>query len=226
MRLNNNCILKKSLLGGTLTCLLVMCICLSGCRQPVITVEGDIMKEKSEKKSSELPVPQLGEAKTDEMVYRKEDDSNLIDIGCCAILIPEGFHRDEEVSGMYVSDLYPLDSSNIYYSVVEDREVGAVDENLTVKDFEEALEASYKAQGQETDIIVDEFSKEFIEDVPCFKVRSHFNVGERDIQQLSYIVMATKTHIITYTQVSDDELMSDFLVEEGQIKLVREISQA
>ena len=74
--------------------------------------------------------------------------------------------------------------------------------------------------------LIDDFSKETLEGVPCYKIRSHYNIGDRDVQQLTYIIMAADTHVITYTQASDDDLLVDFLNDEGQIRLVREISQA
>ena len=219
--------------GGTSLCLLVVCICLSlsmlvsGCEKQVITVEDDIVAMKNEKQHDPEKMEQeLGKVSADSMEYKEEKVSDLIDIGCCAILIPTDFVRDEENPGMYISERYPLDSGNIYYTVIEDEAIGAVNKELTAKQYEEAVENAYASQGNPVDLIIDEFSDEFIENVPCFKVRCHFNIGDRDVQQLAYIVMASKTHVITYTQLSDDELLADFLIDEGEIKLVREISQA
>ena len=46
--------------------------------------------------------------------------------------------------------------------------------------------------------------------------------GEHTIQQLTYLVLAEDTYTITYSQSQDDELMADFEISDGEIKLVRE----
>lgn len=205
--------MKKRFISVMIMALAVVSI-LSGCQKKVTTVADDITAQNSEYVTME------------EFKLKEEPSVTGESIGCCAILIPDTFVRSEDVEGMYVSRLYPLDASNIYYSVVEPEDIGAINDSLTKEDYKEAVERSYAALGHPVELNVDAFDVDSIEDIPCFKIRSHYNVGERDVQQLVYIIVADKIHVITYTQLSDDELMSDFLVDEGNIKLVREISQA
>ena len=58
--------------------------------------------------------------------------------------------------------------------------------------------------------------------VPAYKIRSTYDTGENEIQQLTYLVLAEKTYTITYSQAEDDELIADFEVSDGKIKLVKE----
>lgn len=194
----------------------VMLTAIVGCSSRYTTVADDIFAEEGEEEYITMQ----------ELNLNPKPDTGRDDIGYCAILIPAGFHRSEEIPGMYVSELYPMDSSNIYYSVSDALSVGAIDDNLTAEDYEKALESGFSSKGQNIDVTVDEFSKEEMEGVPCFKIRSHYSVGDENLQQLTYIILGSDTHVITYTQMSDDELLADFLTDEGRIKLVRERSQA
>ena len=72
------------------------------------------------------------------------------------------------------------------------------------------------------DITIEEFSRNDMEGVPGYKIRSSFEVDNKRVQQLAYIIQARDTHIITYNQLSDDELLADFEISEGEIRLVKE----
>ena len=50
---------------------------------------------------------------------------------------------------------------------------------------------------------------------------THFREDNR-VEQLTYLIIAEDTYTITYSQLSDDELMVDFEVTDGQIRLVRD----
>ena len=77
-------------------------------------------------------------------------------------------------------------------------------------------------QGENVDITIEEFSRNDMESVPGYKIRSSFEVDNKRVQQLAYIIQARDTHIITYNQLSDDELLADFEISEGEIRLVKE----
>lgn len=212
------CLIKGKKAFGAGAAVLALCLLLcSGCGQKVITVADDINAEKGE--GTEY-------VEMEKFTIKKVDDVEREDIGYCALLIPSDFTRSADVEGMYVSKLYPLDSANIYYSIEDASGLGVVDENLTSADYEKAIEGAYKAVNKDIDLLVDAFDRETLSGVPCFKIRSHYNAGDRDVQMLVYIVMASQTHVITYTQLSDDEMMADFETYEGEIKLVRERSNA
>lgn len=187
-----------------------------GCKDKYTTVADDITSEDGSSQYVEMGKFELKPA----------NDSDREDIGYCAILIPSGFRQSESVPGLYVSNIYPLDSSNIYYTVSKASDVGAVDNNLTKEDYKATIEAAYAKLGRNLSLTVDEFSKEDIQGIPGFKIRSHYELEGTQVQQLVYIILASDTHVITYTQMDDDELMADFMVAEGEIMLVRERSQA
>ena len=58
--------------------------------------------------------------------------------------------------------------------------------------------------------------------MPAYKIRSTYQLGDNTIQQLTYLVMAEDTYTITYSQADDDELMADFDVSDGEIRLVKD----
>lgn len=194
----------------------VLSTAIVGCATKYTTVADDITAVDGEEEYITI----------EELNLNPKPDSGREDIGYCAILIPDGFYQSEDIPGMYVNKLYPMDSSNIYYTVSDAVTVGVVDDSLTLEDYEKAVEKGFSQEGKNIDLVVDEFSKDEMEGIPCYKIRSHYSIGDENLQQLVYIILGSDTHVITYTQMSDDELMADFKTAEGQIKLVRERSQA
>ena len=205
--------MKKRLLSVFLILIMVLMSACSG--SEVITVKDDI-RDGDETEYVKMDTFKLGDG----------DDGSDIDIGYCAILIPSGFSESDTVPGMYISEHYPMESSNIYYTVSDPDEDGFVTDELTADSYEKSIENAHRTLGNVIDLKVDAFESTDIEGVPCYKIRTHYNDGDIDVQQLVYIIMASETHVITYSQSSDDELLYDFLNDEGEIKLVREVSQA
>ena len=202
--------MKKAVLVLLVPALLFL---FSGCEKKVITAADDITLTEGE--TADVPVIDSFEKK----VVVAED---LPEIGSVVLKIPEGYVPSKEDANLYVSELYPLDSSNVCYSRSDGRDLGMVDKNLTKEQYEEAIEEAFAAEGKTVDLTVDDFSAESMDGVPAYKIRSHYNTGDRRLQMLTYIIASSETYVITYTQLSDDELFTDFQTDEGQICLIRE----
>ena len=189
-------------------CLVLM---LTGCEKKYTTVKDDITA--------------TGEATeyitVDSFTLKEPAKEETEAMESCAVLIPAGFKRSDTVEGMYVSEMYPIESSNIFYTVSDPAEIGAVSDKLDKSSYKKAVEGAFESLGEHVDLIVDTFESGSMQGVPCYKIRSHYNAGEFDVMQLTYIIMAGRTHVITYSQSSDDELMYDFLESEGEIKLIK-----
>lgn len=186
---------------------------LTGCGNQVISV-ADIATEDGEKTQYiEIQEFELKE---------QEPESDREEVSYCAVMIPASYQESEEVPGMYVHNRNPLDSSNIYYTVSEGSESGMVSSALTQETYEKVLEKAYKEAGQKVDLIIESFEEIDMEGVPAYKIRSSYQVEDGRIEQLAYLIMAQDTYTITYSQMSDDELMADFEISDGEIRLVRE----
>lgn len=146
------------------------------------------------------------------------------EIDYCAIMIPEGYHKIEGNNGMYVSDIYPLDASNVYYTIQELSEDGIVSDDLNRDDYKQTVESAYSEMGKNISLTIDDFQKEDMQGVPVYRIRSHYSYEDNEVQQLAYIIKAKQTHVITYTQLNDDDLFADFETFEGNIRLVRKAS--
>lgn len=204
--------LKRKVILGVVCFLMSAGIC--GCTDEVITVAG-------------IQDPELTQDEyimIENFELKQEEENDKEEIAYCAVMIPSGYVESDEVPGMYVHTLSPLDSSNIYYTVLDGTGDGEVSKELTAEVFEQELEAAYEKQGETVDITIEEFARNDMEGIPGYKIRSSFHTGKRDVQQLAYIILAKETHVITYNQLSDDELLSDFEISEGQIRLVKEKS--
>lgn len=152
----------------------------------------------------------------------QEPESGREDVSYCAVLIPEGYQESEEIPGMYLHERAPLDSSNIYYTVSEGNGEGMVSAALTKEKYEETVEKAYQEAGQKIDLKIESFEEIDMEGVPGYKIRSSYSVGEEQVEQLAYLILAEDTYTITYSQMSDDDLMADFEISDGEIRLVRE----
>ena len=99
----------------------MLACCFTGCEKEVITVAG-------------IQNPEVREDQyivVENFELKQMEDNGKDAIACCAILIPAGYVESSTVPGMYVHSLSPLDSSNIYYTVLEGTGDGAVPDNLT-----------------------------------------------------------------------------------------------
>ncbi len=139
----------------------------------------------------------------------------------CAVLIPKGYFPSAEIPGLYVHERSPMESSNIYYSVAQG-ESGVVSEELTADIYKKTIEDAYAQKGSNISLEILSFEKTDMDGVPAYKIRSSHKKESNTILQLTYMILAEDTHMITYSQSKDDEMMVDFETSEGQIRLIRE----
>lgn len=200
--------MKKKIILGALLVLL-----LTGCEQKVITV-ADIQSEDGQ----ETDYIEMKEFELKGSEVDKAEDS----VKYCALLIPAGYQPSEEVEGMYVHERRPLDSSNIYYTVLPGDADGKVSEKLTKEIYEETIEDAFSEEGWEIDLQIESFEEIDMEGVPGYKIRSTYDVEDGRIEQLTYLIMADDTYTITYSQMADDQLMADFDISGDEIRLIRD----
>ena len=62
------------------------------------------------------------------------------------------------------------------------------------------------------------FSKDFV----WGAASASYQIEGGEVEQLAYLILAEDTYTITYSQMADDDLMADFEISDGVIKLVRE----
>ena len=89
----------------------VIMVCgLCACEEEVITVADMQVTE-------EQPVEYIEIQEFEVKEQTKEPErENVIH---CAVMIPEGYYPSEEIPGMYLHKMAPLDSSNVYYSMIK-----------------------------------------------------------------------------------------------------------
>lgn len=192
-----------------------MMLAMCGCEKKVISVSTVSEEEGQETEYIEMQELELKE---------KERENGREDIKYCAVMIPAGYHESEEIPGMYLHERTPLDSSNIYYSVSEGSSEGFLSSNLTEEEYRETIENALNENGQEGSLTIDSFEEIDMDGIPAYKIRTTYETDENSIQQLTYLVLAEDTYTITYSQSEDDELMADFEISDGTIKLVKEES--
>lgn len=190
---------------------------LSGCSKEAVTVAGI---QNGEEDAGEYIKMQEFELK------EPEDEAEGEEVHHCAVLIPAGYEESKEIPGMYVHERSPLDSSNIYYTVSEGS-AGNVSEALTRENYQEMVEEAYREAGQEVALEIASFEEIDMDGIPGYKIRSSYRVdADAEIEQLVYLIMAKETYTITYSQLSDDELMADFEITDGEICLIRKNSES
>lgn len=193
--------------------LLLLMMLLIGCNRQVITVAGIEPQEQEDGSEDYIEIKEF-ELK---QPLEKYDGNEVM---FCAVLIPAGYQESEEIPGMYIHERYPIEASNIYYSTLKDEEGGDVSEELTKERYEQLVEEAFWEAGMKTDIEISSFEQLEMEGVPAYRIRSSYAKDTKRVQQLTYMILAEDTHVITYTQMSDDEMMEDYTMAEGEIKLV------
>lgn len=196
--------------------LLLAAFFLGGCGKEAVTVAGIQGLEEDEGGYIKM---QEFELKT------QEEEAAGEEVHHCAVLIPAGYQESGEIPGMYIHERSPLDSSNIYYTVSEG-DGGNVSTVLTEEIYKETVEEAYQNAGQEIELQVISFEEIRMDGIPGYKIRSSYKVdGDGEIEQLVYLILAKDTYTITYSQMSDDELMADFEISDGEICLIRKNSE-
>lgn len=194
-------------------CLLFSSFLLFGCREEVITV-ADIYSEGGEQ-TGYIEIKNLE-------LKEKETSENSDAILHCVVSIPAGYVESKEIPGMYIHEKSPLDSSNVYYGTSLLDGQGIDYHNLTADSYKRAIESAYEKSGRDKPAVkVNSFEKQELEGFPSYVIRSSFQENGTEIEQLIYLIIADKIYTITYSQAADDELLADFEVSEGKIRLVR-----
>lgn len=199
--------------GTGLAALLLLLLC--GCGEKVVTVSSVLDEDGQAGEYIELQEFVLKE---------KEQDSGRENVRYCVVMIPAGYYESEEIPGMYLHERAPLDSSNIYYTVSDGSGEGSVSEALTQAAYQEIMENALLESGREGSLTVDSFEEIDMDGVKTYKIRSTYTMEDNAIQQLTYLVLAENTYTITYSQSADDELLADFELADGKIRLVKEES--
>lgn len=158
---------------------------------------------------------------TAELLEENELDTSIIEnertTRGCTFDIPEGFEESEEVDNLYVTARYPLDTSMIYYEVMD----GNTSLQLMTKEMfkEQAEENLHQAYGEDTKIDIDSYESVKISGYPAFRILCHYEVQSIKITQLEYIINADKTYAITYSQTSDIDWMEAFEASAATIRV-------
>lgn len=126
----------------------------------------------------------------------------------CTFDLPEGFVESTDTDNLYVTERYPLDTSMIYYEVMD----GDISLQLMTKEFfkEQAEESLSQAYGEDIVINIDGYESIKIDNYPAFRIQCQYEVDSIKITQLEYIINADKTYAITYSQTSDYDWMEAF----------------
>lgn len=136
-------------------------------------------------------------------------DPNLITKGL-NFEVPEGFFVDKELgdSDLYVTDRYPLDATNIKYTVVDQDPFLQL---MTEDEFIELTKTTYKSQyGEDIDITVEEYKELVIDNIPALRIKCTYTAKNVNLTQLEYVINADKTYILIYTMTSDYDRMDLF----------------
>lgn len=158
---------------------------------------------------------------TEELLEENELDTSVLDnersTRECTFDLPEGFEESEEVADLYVTARYPLDTSMIYYAVM-DRDTSM--QLLTEELFKEQTEANLR-QIYDEDILIDieSFESTKISGYPAFRILCSYEIDDIKVTQLQYAINADKTYMIVYSQTSDYDWMEAFEESAATIKV-------
>lgn len=126
----------------------------------------------------------------------------------CTFDLPEGFEESQETDNLYVTARYPLDTSMIYYEVMDgDISLQLMTQDMFLEQVEESFRETY---GDDIKVDIDSYESVKISGYPAFRIRCHYEADGIKITQLEYIINADKTYAITYSQTSDYDWMEAF----------------
>lgn len=150
-------------------------------------------------------------------VYKK---ASYGDAGC-TLTLPAGYVISGETPGLYLSERYPVDSSNIYYTVSENIDAEALEEAMEAEEYRRTAEAEFReAYGEEASIIGYHMEKTETDGCPSYKIELSCKAGDMQMDQLVYIIAADRVYTVTYSQSADDGRMEQFKKSAETIQLV------
>lgn len=158
---------------------------------------------------------------TEELLEENELDTSVLDnkrtTRECTFDLPEGFEESEEVDDLYVTGRYPLDTSMIYYAVMDqDTSMQLLTEEL----FKEQTEAElHRIYDEDIKIDVESFESTKISGYPAFRILCSYEADGIKVTQLQYAINADKTYMIIYSQTNDYDWMEAFEESAATIKV-------
>lgn len=158
---------------------------------------------------------------TEELLEENELDTSVLEnersTRECTFEVPEGFEESEEVEDLYVTARYPLDTSMIYYAVMDqDTSLQLLTEEL----FREQTEAElHRIYDEDIKIDIESFENIKISGYPAFRILCSYEVDGIKVTQLQYAINADKTYMIVYSQTNDYDWMESFEESAATIKV-------
>ncbi|MCR5595449.1 MAG: hypothetical protein K6G12_06350 [Lachnospiraceae bacterium] len=133
--------------------------------------------------------------------------------------LPEGFIEDPDYPGMYVTERYPIDASNMVYTELDaDYTLQLMDEAY----FEETVENIFASRyGQAIDVTITEYTSYEIDNIPALRVKVEYDLADNHVTSLMIIVNGTKTYTVIYTQNHDYDRMELFEASAASIHVQR-----
>lgn len=126
----------------------------------------------------------------------------------CTFELPEGFEESQDVDDLYVTARYPLDTSMIYYEVLDgDISLQLMTEEMFKEEAENNLSQVYD---EDIAVNIDSYESIKIDGYPAFRIMCHYEADDIRITQLEYLINADKTYVITYSQTSDYDWMEAY----------------
>lgn len=109
--------------------------------------------------------------------------------------LPEGYQKMADDAPMYVADNYPDETDNLVIMV------GPKDEEMN---FDEITKEMYQEvlQIMLPDLVIDEFEKTTISDLPALKVKYSVTVEGVSMEGLQFLINGDKSYTLTYTLVN------------------------
>ena len=146
-------------------------------------------------------------------------DGTLVTCGI-TFEIPEGFESLAGTPGMYVTDRYPIDASNVVYS-----ELG-IDYTLQLMDesyFKQLVADKFAEQYEKkVDVNITEFKHMEIDGVPAIRLKAEYDLEDNHMSQLMIVINGSKTYSLVYTQTQDYDRMDAFEESASSIRVMKE----
>lgn len=147
-----------------------------------------------------------------ELLEENGMDTSVVEPGrstrVCTFEVPEGFEESQDVDNLYVTARYPLDTSMIYYEVMD----GDISLQLMTEEMfkEQAKENISQIYGEDVEVNIDSYESVKIDGYPTFRILCHYEAEGIKISQLEYVINADRTYVVTYSQTSDYDWMEAF----------------
>ena len=137
---------------------------------------------------------------------RVQGENSVVTYGALSMSLPDGFQAST-TKGLYLSDAYPEDLSNIYLYTEPMTEGASLEALMSQEEarFVQNLQDAYEKQYEERpEIIVESYEKAEVAGKEAWKVELQYSLEDVVYHQIEYVIAADQMYYVAFSALDSE----------------------